>query len=167
MDTPTRIWPSDIRHNQFSVNWNDVKQADSYFVKLYEQGQHRDYLENKKIRDYVVNTNYLSPVGLKEATYYKVEIFVIDYQNRTSADKSTKSEILTLGTPPVVFGCTQFLCEIEVEDRELTEPTTQPVCEEIADGNCWVSADQRKGSHITIVLHDDLVTVHRVAFGLT
>ena len=100
---------------------------------------------NSHIRNYNLKTNYFSPIELKEATYYKAEVYVIDANNQISFQKTIKSEIKTLGVAPIVVGCKEFLCDITEENRVLLDKNVdEPSCTDLSSNFCWDDLKFRK-----------------------
>lgn len=87
-------------------------------VHIFELGQDLNNLGLELVRTYRTATHYLSPTGLKEATYYRVEINAINNDGKCSPSKTTVPLTLTKGNPSPILLCENFLCHIPTELRE-------------------------------------------------
>ena len=113
-----------------------------FLVHIYELGQDLNNLGLELVRTYRTATHYLSPTGLKEATYYRVEINTIDDDGKCSPSKTTVPLTLTKGDPSPILLCDNFHCHIPKALREyIPEVKDEEACLQLAEG-CYDKSAQ-------------------------
>ena len=106
-------------------------------VHIFELGQDLNNLGLELVRTYRTATHYLSPTGLKEATYYRVEINAINNDGKCSPSKTTVPLTLTKGNPSPILLCENFFCHIPINLREyIPEVKDEDACLTLI-GGCY------------------------------